>query len=50
MEDLSRMVVVAMTNDYVDLCFSDGLSCSCDVKGVGIGLRALTTLTTSSLR
>ena len=27
-----------MENDYVDICPSDMLPCSCHVKGVGIGL------------
>ena len=32
------MVAVAMENDCLDICLSDGLPCSCHVKGVGIGL------------
>jgi len=27
-----------MENDCLDICLSDGLPCSCHVKGVGIGL------------
>ncbi len=30
------MVAVAMTNE-IDICPSDNLPCSCDVKGAGIG-------------